>query len=65
MGGCAIGADPRRAAIDESGRYREMDNLYVFDGSVFPTSIGANPQLSVYAIVAKLATSLAQKLGRA
>jgi len=65
MGGCAIGPDPRRAAVDASGQYREMDNLYVFDGSVFPTSIGANPQLSVYAIVAKLATSLAQKLGRA
>jgi choline dehydrogenase-like flavoprotein len=65
MGGCAIGPDPRRAALDESGRYREIDNLYVFDGSVFPTSIGANPQLSIYAIVAKLATSLAQRLGRA
>jgi choline dehydrogenase-like flavoprotein len=65
MGGCPIGPDPRRAAVDESGRYREIENLYVFDGSLFPTSIGANPQLSIYAVVAKLATSLAQRLGRA
>jgi choline dehydrogenase-like flavoprotein len=36
--------------------------VYVLDGSLFPTSIGANPQLSIYAIVAKLASGLAQSL---
>jgi choline dehydrogenase-like flavoprotein len=34
----------------------------VCDGSLFPTSIGANPQLSIYGIVARLATHLAQAL---
>jgi choline dehydrogenase-like flavoprotein len=37
----------------------------VLDGSLFPTSLGANPQLSIYAIAAKLATGLAQAIGRA
>ena len=32
------------------------------DGSLFQTSIGANPQLSIYAIVAKLASGLAARL---
>jgi choline dehydrogenase-like flavoprotein len=59
MGGCALGPDPRRAAVDLSGRYHHLANLHVFDGSLFPTSIGANPQLSVYGIVAKLASGLA------
>jgi len=62
MGGCPLGPDPRRAVVDPSGRYRELENLYVVDGSIFPTSIGANPQLSIYAIAAKLASGLAQKL---
>jgi len=62
MGGCPIGVDPKRSAVDAAGRYRHLDNLYVFDGSLFPTSIGANPQLSIYGIVAKLATGLAQAL---
>ena len=31
------------------------------DGSLFPTSIGANPQLSIYGIVAKLATGLGRQ----
>jgi choline dehydrogenase-like flavoprotein len=62
MGGCPIGADAKRSAVDATGRYRHLENLYVLDGSLFPTSIGANPQLSIYAIVAKLASGLATAL---
>ena len=62
MGGCALGPDAKRAAVDPTGRYHHLDNLYVLDGSLFPTSIAANPQLSIYGIVAKLATGLAQRL---
>jgi len=65
MGGCAIGPDIRRAAVDASGRYHHLENLYVLDGSLFPTSVGANPQLSIYAITAKLASALVSTLGRA
>jgi choline dehydrogenase-like flavoprotein len=64
MGGCAIGPDVRRAAVDPTGRYHHLDNLYVLDGSLFPTSVGANPQLSIYAITAKLASGLVVRLGR-
>ncbi len=62
MGGCPIGPDAVRAAVDLTGRYRHLDNLYVCDGSLFPTSIGANPQLSIYGMVAKLASGLATLL---
>jgi choline dehydrogenase-like flavoprotein len=34
----------------------------VFDGSLFPSSIGANPQLSIYAVAAKLASALGEAL---
>ncbi|WP_192943102.1 hypothetical protein [Pseudomonas aeruginosa] len=38
----------------------------IHDGSLFPTSIGANPQLSVYGLTAaKLASALAERLARA
>jgi choline dehydrogenase-like flavoprotein len=62
MGGCAMGPDPRRGSVDTSGRYHQLANLYVFDGSLFPTSLGANPQLSIYAIVARLADGLRRTL---
>jgi choline dehydrogenase-like flavoprotein len=64
MGGAPLGADPRRAACDTLGRFHHLANLHVMDGSLFPTSIGANPQLSIYGIVAKLASGLAAALKR-
>jgi choline dehydrogenase-like flavoprotein len=63
MGGCALGPDPAHAAVDTTGRYHHLANLHILDGSLFPTSIGANPQLSIYGIVARLATGLAATLG--
>ncbi len=62
MGGAPMGADPRRAVVDLDGRHHLLRNLHVMDGSLFPTSIGANPQLSIYAIAARLATGLAVQL---
>jgi choline dehydrogenase-like flavoprotein len=62
MGGCPMGPDPKRAAVDTTGRYFHLANLYVLDGSLFPTSIGANPQLSIYGIVARLADDVATTL---
>ncbi|WPC04912.1 GMC family oxidoreductase [Pseudomonas benzenivorans] len=62
MGGCAMGEDPRQAVCDSLGRHHQLGNLSIHDGSLFPTSIGANPQLSIYALTAKLATRLAERL---
>ena len=62
MGGCPLGPEPARAVVDTTGRHHHLANLHVLDGSLFPTSIGANPQLSIYGLVARLATALAASL---
>ncbi|MFN3586608.1 MAG: GMC family oxidoreductase N-terminal domain-containing protein [Moraxellaceae bacterium] len=62
MGGCAMGEDPRHSVVNSQGRHHQIGQLAVLDGSLFPTSIGANPQLSIYGIVAKLASALAAEL---
>ena len=62
MGGCAMGPDPGRAVVDEDGRHHQLRNLSVHDGSVFPTSIAANPQLSIYALSARNSATLARSL---
>lgn len=59
MGGCAMGDDPKRSVTNCDGKYHHLDNLYVMDGSLFPTSIGANPQLSIYGLVYKISSKLA------
>lgn len=58
MGGCPMGADAKRGVVDANGRYFGLQNLSVHDGSVFPTSIGANPQLSIYGIVSRMNETL-------
>jgi choline dehydrogenase-like flavoprotein len=62
MGGCAMGNDEHVAVIAGNGRHHAAGNLYVFDGSMFPTSLGVNPQLSIYAMVARNANALAASL---
>ena len=59
MGGCGMGSDEHTSVVDGTGRHHQVGNLFVFDGSVFPTSIGANPQLSIYGVVARNASLLA------
>lgn len=62
MGGCGMSDDERLGVTSSQGRYHGLSNLSVHDGSLFPTSIGANPQLSVYGLTARLAAGLAQQL---
>ena len=62
MGGCAMSENPKRGVVDSRGTHHQMANLSVMDGSVFPTSIGANPQLSVYGLTAQNASALVERL---
>jgi choline dehydrogenase-like flavoprotein len=62
MGGCAMGPDARSSVVAQTGRHHQLANLSVHDASIFPTSLGANPQLSIYAQAARLSTALANAL---
>jgi len=50
MGGCRMGADPKRSVVDPHLRHHSVHNLWVIDGSVFPTSLGVNPMESIYGV---------------
>jgi choline dehydrogenase-like flavoprotein len=62
MGGCRMGATEQQGVVQPNGQHWQLKNLSVHDGSVFPTSIGANPQLSIYGIINRMATQLAKRL---
>ena len=62
MGGCGLVGSARQGVTRPDGVHWQLDNLSVHDGSIFPTSIGANPQLSVYGAVNRLAQGLAKTL---
>ena len=62
MGGCGMAASERKGVTNVRGRHHQIENLSVFDGSLFPTSVGANPQLSIYGLVTRLAQQLASEM---
>jgi choline dehydrogenase-like flavoprotein len=63
MGSARMGGSSNISACDPSGQTWEVSNLYVFDGSSFPSASGVNPQISIQAIAHMSAQELAAKLG--
>jgi len=61
MASASMGADPNRSVVDETGRTHELRGLYVADASVFPTSSGVNPMITIMAIADHVARGLAER----
>lgn len=59
MGSVPMDDRPDRAAVDSRGAHHRVEGLHVADGSLFPTSIGVPPQLSIYALGRHVGQSLA------
>ena len=62
LGGARMGNDPRRSVVDSSCRTHDVPNLYVCDGSVFPSASEKNPTLTIMALAARTADILADRL---
>lgn len=55
MGTAAMGKDPATSATDSWGRVHQYRNLFVCDGSLMPTSIGVNPQITIASLADRTA----------
>ena len=53
------GDDPRTSVVDAYGRVHGLDNVVVADSSVFVTSAGYGPTLTLVALAARAAAALA------
>jgi len=58
-----FGPDPRTSALDVHCRSHEVDNLYVVDGSFFPSSSAVNPALTIIANAMRVGDHLRERLG--
>jgi choline dehydrogenase-like flavoprotein len=59
MGTCRMGDDPRTSVVDAASRFHDVENMICADSSVFVTSAGYNPTLTLVALAHRAATLLA------
>ena len=60
LGTLRMGSDPATSVVDPRGRFWDVDNLYAADGSVFPTSSGYNPTLTIMAVALRIAHGITE-----
>ena len=58
-----FGDDPKTSALDRNCKAHEVDNLYVVDGSFFPSSGAVNPGLTIMANALRVGDHLIARLG--
>jgi len=59
MGTARIAADPREGACGVDGSVNGTRDLYVADASLFPTSVGVNPMMTIIAFSKRVARGIA------
>jgi choline dehydrogenase-like flavoprotein len=52
------------SVVGSTGEHHQVRGLFVADGSLFPTSIGVPPQVSIYAFALHLAPHIVQRARR-
>ncbi|HEX8474952.1 MAG TPA: GMC family oxidoreductase [Pyrinomonadaceae bacterium] len=61
MGGCRMNAAANRGVVDVDFSLRGASNAWVVDASVFPTGLGANPQVTIYSLALRAARHICEK----
>jgi len=58
-----FGSDPKTSALDVNCKAHDLDNLYVVDGSFFPSSAAVNPALTIMANALRVGDHLLRRMG--
>jgi choline dehydrogenase-like flavoprotein len=58
-GTAVAGTDPATSVVDRDCRAHEVDNLWLIDGSIFPSSAALNPALTIAANALRVAPRIA------
>lgn len=62
MGTCSMGGDPQYSVVRSTCETWEVENLFICDASVLPTSLGVNPQLTIMALAMRTAGFIDERL---
>ncbi|MGH7995995.1 MAG: GMC oxidoreductase [Opitutaceae bacterium] len=61
-GTCRFGLDPSQSVLDRDCRAHDVDNLYLVDGSFFPSSGAVNPSLTIIANALRVGDRMIERL---
>jgi choline dehydrogenase-like flavoprotein len=61
LGTCRMGQDPRTSVVDEHGMVHGHKGIFVLDGSILPSSLSVNPQVTILAVAQKHAERIADE----
>ena len=61
LGTCRMGTDPATSVVGADCRSHDVPNLWICDGSVFPTGGAVNPSLTIEAIATRTARLLLER----
>lgn len=61
QGTCRMGSDPKQSVVNPYGESHDVKGLFVADASLLPTSIGYNPQQTVYTLASYIADHINKK----
>lgn len=59
-----MGTDPSKTVLNEWCQAHDVENLFVLDGSSFPTSLGVNPTLTIMANAWRCSEYIAQNYAK-
>jgi choline dehydrogenase-like flavoprotein len=62
LGGCRMGRNPKSSVVNADCRTHDVANLYVVDGSVFPSASEKNPTHTIMALAARAAEHISERL---
>ena len=65
LGTCRMGSDPEDSVVMHTGETWDLENLFICDGSIVPTSLGVNPQLTIFALAMRCAGFIDDRLEKA
>jgi choline dehydrogenase-like flavoprotein len=60
LGTARMDADASRGVVGADGAVHGYESLYVADGSIFPSSIGVNPMMTIIAMATRVARGIAE-----
>jgi choline dehydrogenase-like flavoprotein len=63
MSSARMGSDPDTSVCDRRGAVRGVENLYIADASLLPTSVGVNPMMTIIACATHVAGDVGTALG--